>query len=87
MNCNCFEEANISLRKATGDPEAYVRGVFRLIGSSLIFTPSVEIIYRNKKKDGTFNVRPTSMELTYTYCPFCGKKLEDDPEKGSVNEN
>lgn len=80
MACNCREEIEKVAREEFGDPLAKLRGVIAFQESSLQFKPSIEIIYRKKKKDGSFSKTVTSMELVYEYCPFCGKKFNEDKE-------
>lgn len=75
MACNCFEQAKMKVREVTGDPHAKIRGVIAPVNGILCLLPSIEILYRKKKKDGTFTAKEFSMEMTYSYCPFCGKKL------------
>lgn len=78
MTCNCFHEAEMKVREVTGDPHAQIRGVVADVDGKWGIRPTVEILYRKKKKDGTFSAKQSSMELAYSYCPFCGKKLFDD---------
>lgn len=78
MSCDCFEQAKIKVREATGDPLAKIRGVFTSVNGKICLLPSIEVLYRKKKKDGSYTKRDSSIELTYSYCPFCGKKLIDD---------
>lgn len=54
MACNCFEKAKKKVREATGDPHAMIRGVFTPINGKIHLLPSIEVLYRKKKKDGTF---------------------------------
>ena len=81
MACDCFEQAKVKVREATGDPLAKIRGVLAPVNGKWCLLPSIEILYRKKKKDGSFTAKEFSMEMTYSYCPFCGKKLIEDEEK------
>lgn len=78
MACDCFEKAKLKVREATGDPHAKIRGVFTSVDGKICLLPSIEVLYRKKKKDGTFAKKDSSIDLTYSYCPFCGKKLIED---------
>ena len=88
MACNCIEIAQEKVREAIGDPHAQIRGVFTPVNGVICLLPSIEVLYRKKKKDGTYCVKQSSIELTYGYCPFCGKKLIDDilPNKEKVSQ-
>lgn len=67
MACDCFEQAKV--------------GVIAPVNGKWCLLPSIEILYRKKKKDGSFTAKEFSMEMTYSYCPFCGKKLIDNDTK------
>lgn len=81
MACDCFEQAKVKVREATGDPLAKIRGVFTSVNGKICLLPSIEVLYRKKKKNGSYSKRDSSIELTYGYCPFCGKKLLEDDAK------
>lgn len=81
MACDCFEQAKVKVRETTGDPNAKIRGVLVPVNGWWSLLPSIEILYRKKKKDGSFTAKEFSMEMTYSYCPFCGKKLIDNDTK------
>ena len=80
MACNCFEDAKEKVREAIGDPNAMIRGVFTPINGKIRLLPSIEVLYRKKKKDGTFCKSQSSIDLTYQFCPFCGKKIIEEEE-------
>jgi hypothetical protein len=63
MACNCFEDAKEKVREATGDPHAMIRGVFTPINGKIRLLPSIEVLYRKKKKDGTFCKSQSSINL------------------------
>nr|DAQ42374.1 MAG TPA: 30S ribosomal protein S11 [Caudoviricetes sp.] len=78
MPCNCFENAQKKVREITGDPHAIIRSVFTDINGKLYRLPSIEVLYHKKKKDGSFYRNQSEIDLTYQYCPFCGKKIIED---------
>lgn len=75
MACDCFNQAKKMIREQTGDPLANMRGVIAIVKGTMMFLPSIAVLYRKKKKDGTFRKNNSEIDLTYGYCPFCGKKL------------
>lgn len=79
MACNCREQITKMVREQVGDPLASLRGMI-CIGKNgvLHFKPRVAIMYRKKKKDGSFCKAQSEMELLYEYCPFCGRKFENE---------
>lgn len=83
MACDCREKVEKMIRDKVGDPLAKIRGVIVFKEGSVQFMPTVAILYRKKKKDGTYSKNESEMELSYGYCPFCGKKLYDDEKENS----
>lgn len=81
MACDCREQITKMVRKQLDDPLANIRGVICFDKDGVAqFKPTVAIIYRKKKKDGSFCKRQSEMELSYEYCPFCGRKFEENKE-------
>ncbi len=75
MECNCINEVNKKIQKASGDPEAELDVIYTFdsgIGERLYIPYS----YRDKKKDGTYT-KEKSGKLTLSNCPFCGKSIKD----------
>ncbi len=66
-------EAN--LKEKTGDPEASLNYMYAM--PSFEKKPVIEATYRNKKKDGTFNKKESTISIAYPFCPFCGKKFSE----------
>ena len=67
------------VREQLGDSLAQIRGVICFGKDGVLqFKPTVAILYRKKKKDGGFCKTQSEMELSYEYCPFCGRKFEDE---------
>lgn len=87
MMCNCFEEAKDKVRKALDDPNATIRSVFTIVDKKIMRLPSIEVLYHKKRKDGTREKKQSSIELTYGFCPFCGRKIVDDKKDVEQNEN
>ena len=52
MACDCRSKLEKELRENLGDPLAKLNGVFHFVGNQMQFAPTVEVIYRKKKKDG-----------------------------------
>lgn len=77
MNCNCINRVQEMLREKLGDPNAEMNGmyIFNEETHQMEFRPSITILYYKKKKDGTFNKKRDEMQLSYGYCPFCGKSI------------
>lgn len=82
MACECFNRVKELVRKETGDPRASFNAIFVLNKKGkLVWKPGIEVFYHKKKKDGTFSKNLSKMDLSYGYCPFCGKKLEEDDNR------
>ena len=61
-------------------PVFCLAGLFLLTGSVIKAfekKPVIEATYRNKKKDGTFNKKESTISIAYPFCPFCGKKFSE----------
>lgn len=78
--CNCIESVENNIREKTGDQLAQMRGTLGIDGNKLKFMPTIEVLYRKKKSDGTFAKNKTSIELAYDFCPFCGQPLYNKEE-------
>lgn len=87
MGCNCFEEAKNKVRQTLDDPNATIRSVYTIVDRKIMCLPSIEVIFHKKKKNGTREKRQSSIDLTYGYCPFCGRKIVDDKIEVTNNEN
>lgn len=81
MACDCYNRVKDLIREKTGDPKASFNGMVVIDKNGARRIPTIEISYRKKKKDGTFCKNLSKMHLTYGYCPFCGKKLEEDDKE------
>lgn len=86
MACNCKEQITKMVREQVGDPLAKLRSIICLGKSGVHFKPTVAILYRKKKKDGSFCKTESEMELAYEYCPFCGRKFEQTEQEGTNDE-
>ena len=80
MACDCKSKLEKELRENLGDPLAKLNGVFHFVGNQMQFAPTVEVIYRKKKKDGSFCKTESTMQLSYPFCPFCGKAYDESVE-------
>lgn len=81
MACDCREKIMKMAREQLDDPLANIRGVICFGKDGVVlFKPTVAIMYRKKKKDGSFCKAQSEMELLYEYCPFCGRKFDEDKE-------
>ncbi|MFS2841769.1 MULTISPECIES: hypothetical protein [Parabacteroides] len=63
------------MKEKTGDPEASLNYMYAM--PSFEKKPVIEATYRNKKKDGTFNKKESTISIAYPFCPFCGKKFSE----------
>lgn len=87
MACDCFEKAKNKVRQTLDDPNATIRSVYTIVERKVMCLPSIEVIYHKKKRDGTREKKESSIDLTYGYCPFCGKKIIEDNNEVTNNEN
>jgi hypothetical protein len=74
MACDCIERKEAELRKATGDPEAFLETTFDITEKRRGF--SAKGLYRTKFL-GIFRKNFSLSYLHFYYCPFCGKKYDD----------
>ena len=83
MNCNCFDNALKMVREKLDDPMASMNGVYahNKKTNRLEFRPSISVVYRKRKNDGTFNKKEDEMQLAYDFCPFCGTRIIEPEEK------
>lgn len=73
--CNCIEELNKTLREEYNDPEAKIKVNYSFTNNLFIVLPTGLLFqYRKRKKDNSFYDKKTSINITPTFCPFCGKK-------------
>jgi hypothetical protein len=77
--CECLSKTEKLLKDKTGDPKTYISYVYMVSLNKRI--PAIEAIYREKKKDGSFCRKKTSMNIIYSYCPFCGEKVDIKQKK------
>ena len=80
--CNCIETMEKLISEKTGDPDAYLGVSYNPLDLSEKPT-GMYAMYREKKKDGTFKERETRIGIVPTYCPFCGKKYDDEASNDS----
>ena len=76
--CDCFKKIEEKLKEHTGDRYARLNHVLYLSRDGAAKKPIVEGIYHKRKKDGTFCKEESVLQVSYEYCPFCGKKLEEE---------
>ena len=77
MSCNCIEAVNNKIQEHSGDPEAKVQTTYFLEDGKIKEIPYVYGTARKKKKDGTLGKKPERFQVSYAYCPFCGKKISE----------
>ena len=84
MACFCRAKVEKLVCEQTGDPMAKLRGMIIIDKEGAQFRPTIATVYRKKKKDGSFCKTESELEISYEYCPFCGRKLKEDDniEKG-----
>jgi len=78
--CNCIDEFNKMIRERSGDPEGKVKVSFSINRETgkMSDLPSMYCSYRDKKKDGTFSQKAHEHPISGEFCPFCGKKYDDE---------
>ncbi len=76
MACDCYNKVKNMIREQTGDPKATFNGMI-VFDKQVRWIPTIEVSYHKKKKDGTFSKRLSKIDLSYEYCPFCGKKINE----------
>lgn len=76
--CDCFKRVEENLKELTGDKCARLNHVFDLSKDGVVKRPMIQGIYHRLKKDGTFCKEESVLQVSYEYCPFCGKKLEEE---------
>lgn len=59
--CDCFDKVEANLKEKTGDPEASLNYMYAM--PSFEKKPVIEATYRNKKKDGTFNKKESTISI------------------------
>jgi hypothetical protein len=72
--CDCIEHKEAELRKATGDPEAFLETIFDAQEKTRGFT--AKAFYRTKVLE-IFRKNFALVYLHFDYCPFCGKKYRE----------
>lgn len=81
MLCNCIEDTEKLIIEKTGDPEAYMHVYYALGEKTTIKPAGMHLFYHEKKKDGTFKQSESKIAIVPTFCPFCGKKYEEDTKE------
>ena len=75
MNCKCIEEVNARIRESSGDPEAGLTTLNKVVDNAIIETIAITLKIRDKNKDGTFQKALERIGVV-SYCPFCGVKCK-----------
>lgn len=76
MKCECFSRIETKLKEKTGDPEAKIKAVMLFNEKGIEMRPVIPFTFRNKKRDGSFNKKIEESSITYSFCPWCGKKMD-----------
>lgn len=79
MACDCREKLVKELRD-NGFHQARLNGIYCFVDNKMQFKPAIEVVYHKKKKDGTLCKGESTIALSYPFCPFCGKKFEEDKD-------
>jgi len=74
--CNCLNEMTILLRSEKDDNEASIDSVY-IFGKANLSKPRIAASYRQKKKDGSYQLKNTIISVIPTFCPFCGVAYEE----------
>lgn len=77
MSCNCRVQVEQLVREQTGDTTAKLRGQYVISNGVIQFKPTVAAVYRKKKRDGSVCKTEIEIEISYEYCPFCGRKFNE----------
>lgn len=75
MACECIENMEEVLRKATGDDEAFLSTDFDIKNQIRVF--NAKGFYRGKVL-GHYKKNFLLSHITFTHCPFCGKKYVEE---------
>lgn len=87
VNCNCIEDIKARLKEKLSKEKEYEGKDINLTigntcwlfdGGGKRMYSEVEISYPYVTKTGKDRVKKSSVNITYSYCPFCGKKVEED---------
>lgn len=85
--CNCVEDLTKLLNEKYED-----KGEFEIKGSAYTISANKNNIglmycslfsYKNIKKDGSMSIKKFEMPVKQSYCPFCGKKYQEEESNGS----
>lgn len=71
--CDCFDKVEANLKEKTGDPEVSLNYMYAML--SFEKKPVIEATYWNKKKDGTFNKKESTISIAYPFCPFLWEEV------------
>jgi hypothetical protein len=80
MACNCIEQIEEKLRKATGDDEAFLSTTLDIEKRIRVF--NAKGYYRGKLL-GKFKKNFLLSYIAFTHCPFCGKKYIEEVKNDS----
>lgn len=75
MACNCITKINELLKKQFNDSAEMDAGIIAPKGLAIV---RIQGLYHKVKKDGTYAQKWDTINVLPEYCPFCGKKYEED---------
>ncbi|MGL4569654.1 MAG: hypothetical protein ACRCVJ_01150 [Clostridium sp.] len=85
MKCDCIKDLEkILLEKTINTNEKFVEGEAKCEVKNIAFTFNAEgttpyqefvVSQEYKTSNGKDRIRKTTMNVLFTYCPYCGRKL------------
>lgn len=75
MVCNCITRMNELLKKQFNDSAEMDTSI---ISPKALVVVRIQGLYHKVKKDGTYAQKWDTINVLPEYCPFCGKKYEED---------
>lgn len=86
MACNCFETVNEKIREKSETSNGSLNSVWVLEENKLVEKPAVTFVYNKENKDGSIQKKKTEIEVAYPFCPFCGKKYDEETNEKENKE-
>jgi NMD protein affecting ribosome stability and mRNA decay len=85
MACNCIKEVQDSLKNKLSKDKEYedkdlkvnITNVCWLFDGGERLYSEVEVSYPWVTKTGKDRIKKSKVNVNYSYCPFCGKKLKE----------
>lgn len=78
MPCNCFEIVNKKLCDKLDDPTGSLNTMWLRAGNKVEEKPAITFVYTKRNEDGSRQEKKSEIVVAYEFCPFCGKKYEEE---------